>query len=130
MRRFAGWIGLLAVLLLGLGFAASNAGRQVTIDVGLFTLYRVPITFVAFGGMLVGMGVVLLAGINSDLKVRALLEGRGRGSGQGLEEGSVAENLVEAPAREELALFDSPEVVGPGPTKIEEASPERELPLE
>ena len=46
-------------------FAAGNAGRLVTIDLGLVTLYRVPVTFVAFGGMVVGMGVMLLAGINS-----------------------------------------------------------------
>ena len=63
-----------AVLLLGLGFASWNAGQRVTIDLGLFTLYRVPVTFVAFGGMVVGMGVVLVAGINADLKVRALLQ--------------------------------------------------------
>lgn len=73
MRRFAGWIGLGGVLLLGVGFAAANAGRLVTIDLGLTTLYRVPVTFVAFGGMVVGMGVMLLAGINADLKVRELL---------------------------------------------------------
>ena len=73
MRRFLGVIGLGAVLVMGVGFAALNAGRSVTIDVGLFTLFRVPVTFVAFGGMVVGMSVVLVAGINADLKVRALL---------------------------------------------------------
>ena len=35
-----------------------------------------PVTFVAFGGMVVGMGVVLVAGINADLKVRRLLRER------------------------------------------------------
>ena len=68
---------MLAVLLLGVGFAAGNAGRLVTIDLGFVTLYRIPVTFVAFGGMVVGMGVMLLAGVNADLKVRELLRRRG-----------------------------------------------------
>ena len=76
MRRLWGWAGLLAVLLGGAAFAAANAGRMVIIDLGFVTLYRVPLTFVAFGGMVVGMGVMLLAGIHSDLKVRALLRQR------------------------------------------------------
>ncbi|MGI9626442.1 MAG: hypothetical protein ACR2QM_06370 [Longimicrobiales bacterium] len=76
MRRAWGWIGLAVVLFLGIGFAAANAGQQVNLDLGFITLFRVPITFVAFGGMVVGMGVVLMAGINADLKVRALLRDR------------------------------------------------------
>lgn len=76
MRGWWGWVGLLAVLLGGAAFAAANAGRMVIIDLGVVTLYRVPVTFVAFGGMVVGMGVMLLAGIHSDLKVRALLRQR------------------------------------------------------
>ncbi|NNM35168.1 MAG: hypothetical protein HKO53_18985 [Gemmatimonadetes bacterium] len=76
MRGIWGWVGLLAVLLGGAAFAAANAGRLVIIDLGIVTLYQVPVTFVAFGGMVVGMGVMLLAGIRSDLKVRALLRQR------------------------------------------------------
>ena len=84
MSRFAGWITLVAVMVLGVLFAAGNAGRLVSINLGLFTLDRVPVTFVAFGGMVVGMGVVLAAGINADLKVRRLLRERH-------ERGSLAE---------------------------------------
>ncbi len=76
MRRVLGWVGLGAVLLGGAAFAAANAGRLVIIDVGVATFYRVPVTFVAFGGMVVGMAVMLIAGIHSDLKVRQLLRQR------------------------------------------------------
>lgn len=73
MRRFPTWLALAAVVVLAVAFALGNAGRVVSINLGLLTLSRVPVTFVAFGGMLVGMGVVLAAGINADLKVRRLL---------------------------------------------------------
>ena len=76
MRRFAVWTALAAVMVLGVLFAVGNGGRMVSINLGLFTLSRVPVTFVAFGGMVVGMGVVLLAGLNADLKVRRLLRER------------------------------------------------------
>lgn len=76
MSRLAGWVGLAAIIVLAIGFAMANAGREVAIDFGLFALYGVPVTFVAFGGMVVGMAVVLIAGINADLKVRRLLRER------------------------------------------------------
>ena len=76
MRRFSGLLALGAVVLLGVAFAMGNAGREVTINLGIATLSDVPVTFVAFGGMVIGMGVVLVAGINADLKVRRLLRER------------------------------------------------------
>lgn len=76
MNRVATWLGLAVIIVLAIGFAMANAGRQVSIDFGLFALYSVPVTFVAFGGMVVGMAVVLVAGINADLKVRRLLRER------------------------------------------------------
>ena len=76
MNRFASWLGLALVVVLGVGFALANAGIEVTINLGIVTLRRVPVTFVALGGMVVGMGVVLVAGINADLKVRRLLRER------------------------------------------------------
>ena len=77
MKRFPTWLAHAAVVFLGVAFAMGNAGRVVSVNLGFVTLGRVPVTFVAFGGMVVGMGVVLVAGINADLKVRRLLrEGR------------------------------------------------------
>ena len=76
MSRVLSWGGPLAVVLLGIGFARANAGREVSIDFGIFTLSDVPVTFVAFGGMVAGMAVVFAAGIHADLKVRRLLRER------------------------------------------------------
>lgn len=76
MPRILNWLGLAVVLVLGIGFAMGNAGSEVAVNLWFVTLYRVPVTFVAFGGMVVGMGVVLAAGINADLKVRRLLRER------------------------------------------------------
>ncbi len=76
MNRFVSGIGLALLVVLAVGFARANAGIEVTIDLWIVTLRRVPVTFVAFGGMVVGMGVVLVAGINADLKVRRLLRER------------------------------------------------------
>ena len=102
MSRYLGWLVLSLVVVSGIGFAVANAGREVTIDLGLFTLYSVPVTFVAFGGMVVGMAVMLVAGINADLKVRRLLRDRhmedrqlaGRGD-EPLGEPSKGETLLE-----------------------------------
>ena len=85
MRRFPTWLALAAIVVLGVTFAMGNAGRVVSINLGFLTLSRVPVTFVAFGGMVVGMGVMLVAGINADLKVRRLL--RERHAREGLAEG-------------------------------------------
>lgn len=76
MRRFYGLAALAVVILAGVAFARGNAGREVAINLGIVTLDSVPVTFVAFGGMVVGMAVVLVAGINADLKVRKLLRER------------------------------------------------------
>lgn len=72
--------------MLGALFAVENAGREVTIGLGLFTLRDVPVTFVAFGGMVVGMAVILAAGVNADLKVRELLRDQSRSAQPGPKE--------------------------------------------
>lgn len=64
------------VLILSAAFASTNAAQRVTIDLGFVVLYRVPVTGVAFGGLFTGMVVMLVAGINSDLKVRGILRRR------------------------------------------------------
>jgi uncharacterized integral membrane protein len=76
MSRFLGVLAVLVVLLLAMGFTAANAGHRVTIDLGLVTLYQVPVTLVAFSGLFVGMVVMFLTGVHTDLKVRKILRDR------------------------------------------------------
>lgn len=125
MRRFAGWFGLAGILLLGVGFAAANAGRLVTIDLGILTLYRVPVTFVAFGGMVAGMGIMLLAGIHADLKVRELLRGEGT-----LDDDRAVPLAEEAPEPPKTRLPDPSRSLDELPESWDRTSSTRELPLE
>ena len=67
---------MLAVLALSMGFAALNGGQRVVLRLGFATLYGVPLTVVAFGGLVAGMVIMLGAGIHSDLKVRRILRAR------------------------------------------------------
>ncbi|MCJ7630137.1 MAG: hypothetical protein MUO50_17325 [Longimicrobiales bacterium] len=48
MSRFFWVMTVLLVLLVAMGFAAANAGHRVTLNLGFFTLYQVPVTLVAF----------------------------------------------------------------------------------
>ncbi|MSR35804.1 MAG: DUF1049 domain-containing protein [Gemmatimonadetes bacterium] len=89
MSRFVGAAGVLVVLALSMAFAALNGGQRVTLRLGVGTFYRVPLTAVTFGALILGMVVMLVAGIHSDLKVRRILR----------------ERLAEE-AREEQALVD------------------------
>lgn len=74
MSRLLRVLALVAVAALGAGFAKANAGRSVAVDMGLHTFYDVPVAFVAFGGAVAGMGVMLVAGLAADLKVRRMLQ--------------------------------------------------------
>ncbi len=76
MSRFAGPAGVLVVLSLSMVFAALNGDQRVTLRFGLATLYRVPVTAVVFGALILGVVVMLVAGIHSDLKVRRILRER------------------------------------------------------
>lgn len=76
MSRLGGILFVVVVVLLAMAFAAANAGSRATLSLGLFTLYQVPVTLVAFSGLLVGMLVMFAAGIHSDLKVRKVLRDR------------------------------------------------------
>lgn len=76
MSRFSGILGVLLVLGLSMGFAALNGGQRVTLRLGFATFYRVPLTVVAFGALIMGMVVMLVASIHSDLKVRKILRER------------------------------------------------------
>lgn len=89
MIRIVGPLGVLVVLLISIVFAALNGDQRVTLDLGFLVLYRVPVTLVGFTGLFMGMVLMLVAGVRSDLKVRAVLRQR-----------------LEAEDREERALID------------------------
>jgi len=76
VSRLAGPLSVIGVVILAIAFASQNGAERVTLDLGLFVLHRVPVTFVAFSGLLVGMLVMLGAGVRSDLKVRSILRQR------------------------------------------------------
>jgi uncharacterized integral membrane protein len=64
------------VVVLSLAFASLNGNQRVTLRLGVATFYGVPLTVVAFGALVSGMFVMLVAGIHSDLKVRRILRAR------------------------------------------------------
>jgi uncharacterized integral membrane protein len=76
MNRLGGVLGIALVLVVSMGFAALNGGQRVTLRLGFTTFYRVPLTAIAFGALILGMVVMLLAGIHSDLRVRKILRER------------------------------------------------------
>ena len=76
MSRLAGFFWVVLLLGLSMGFAALNDGQRVTLRLGLITFYRVPLTAVAFGALITGMVTMLVASIQSDLRVRRILRER------------------------------------------------------
>jgi len=76
MSRLMGIAFVAVVVVLAMAFAAANAGHRATLNLGLFILYRVPVTLLAFSGLLVGMLVMFAVGIHSDIKVRRILRER------------------------------------------------------
>lgn len=76
MSRVTGTAVVMVVLVLVMLFSRANGAVRVTLDLGFHTFYRVPLTYVAFGSLFVGMLVMLLAGIHADLKVRRFLRER------------------------------------------------------
>ena len=57
-------------------FASLNSSHRVTLRLGFVTLFGVPLTVVVFGAVILGMLVMLGAGVQSDLKVRRILRAR------------------------------------------------------
>jgi uncharacterized integral membrane protein len=76
VSRVLGALGVLAVLVASMGFAGLNGGQRVTLRLGFATFYRVPLSVVAFGALILGMLIMLVAGISSDLRVRRILRER------------------------------------------------------
>jgi uncharacterized integral membrane protein len=67
---------MLGALAIAMGFASLNSGQRITLRLGFVTFYGVPLTVVAFASLLLGMLVMLVAGVSSDLKVRRILRAR------------------------------------------------------
>lgn len=76
MSRLLAGVGIVVLLVSSLAFAYLNSGHRVTLRMGIATFYNVPLTVVVFGSVIVGMVVMLAAGIRSDLKVRRVLRVR------------------------------------------------------
>ena len=57
-------------------FASLNSSHRVTLRLGFVTLLGLPLTVVVFGAVIMGMVVMLGAGVQSDLKVRRILRAR------------------------------------------------------
>lgn len=76
MKRLAAVLGILLVLVLSMGFAGLNGGQRVTLRLGVATFYRVPLPVITFGALILGMVLMLAAGIVSDLRVRRILRER------------------------------------------------------
>lgn len=76
MSRLLSALGVILILVLSMGFASLNSGQRVTLRLGFATLYGIPLTVVAFGSLIAGMLIMLVAGIRSDLKVRSILKAR------------------------------------------------------
>jgi uncharacterized integral membrane protein len=76
LTALAGVAAGLVLLAISLGFAALNQGERVRLDLGFISFSSVPLPTVVFGAVLLGMGVMILVGIRSDLRVREILRGR------------------------------------------------------
>jgi uncharacterized integral membrane protein len=76
LTRLAAVAGVLLVLFISVSFAVLNGNQLVTLRLGIATFYQVPLSVVAFGALVIGMLLMLVTGIHSDLKVRRILRER------------------------------------------------------
>ncbi|HUP51896.1 MAG TPA: hypothetical protein VM198_05435 [Longimicrobiales bacterium] len=76
MSRALAIAAMLGALAIAMGFASLNSGQRITLRLGFATFFGVPLTVVAFASLLLGMLVMLVAGVSSDLKVRRILRAR------------------------------------------------------
>ena len=76
MSRIIPAIGILLVAGLAVVLQSLNGSETGTLKLGVITLYDVPITAVAFVGLLAGMVIMLVTSIHNDLRVRRILRDR------------------------------------------------------
>ncbi len=65
-----------AVLLVVMLFTRGNGAERVSLELGIVSFDGVPFAYVVLGSFFVGMLVMLVAGIHTDLRVRRLLRDR------------------------------------------------------
>ena len=97
MIRWLALAGVAAFVALVIWFTALNGDQRITLDLGFSRFYRFPVTMVAFAALLLGMLVMLLAGLHTDLRVRKILRDR-------LIEDARAEGVTDLTQR---GLFDA-----------------------
>jgi len=114
VSRLAGPLAAGVALAFVLLFTRWNGAERVTLDLGLKTFYRIPLAWVAVGSLLLGMGIMLLAGLHNDLRVRRFLRER-----LAQDEALAQEEARFAADRAQQDLFRAPE---PDPP-IDEAPP-------
>ena len=71
--RGGGWLAVAVLALLAAGFAYLNRGEAATLHLGLFTFYQVAVSILVLGSFLLGMIVMFLLGLRTDLRVRRML---------------------------------------------------------
>lgn len=73
----AGTVALaVAVLLVVMLFTRGNGSERVNLELGIVFFDAVPLAYVVLGSFFVGMLVMMVAGIHTDLRVRRLLRDR------------------------------------------------------
>lgn len=73
MKRWIRVLNFLVVAGAATAFAAANGDQWVRIELGVVTLSRVSLPVVVFASVLLGMVLVLAAGLRGDLRARRRL---------------------------------------------------------
>jgi len=74
--KILGPLGATGLLVLVVVFAIQNDFQRVRVNVGSISFDRVPVSLLAIVGLILGMLLMLLVGLESDLKVRNILRER------------------------------------------------------
>lgn len=73
MSRLRPWLLIAVIAVLSAWFAAANGGQRVSLQLGLFTLHSISVPALVFGSVILGMVIVMLAGLSADLRTRAMI---------------------------------------------------------
>lgn len=73
MKHLVRGLNVLVIAGLAAGFAVANGEERVTVELGLLAVRRVSLPMVVFVSVLLGMVLVLAAGLRADLRTRRRL---------------------------------------------------------